>query len=185
MTAPASALRKPAARPNRPHSTAQGDPGRPMFHRVFPAVPLAVRQVLIDVTQRFASLPPDRLSRLELALAEILNNIVEHGYADRPAGVIHLSIVPGDSGLSCAVADDGGLLPTSCLAPRTDPLAEGDSATAAERLLCLPEGGFGWLLIQGLTQNLCHFRENGRNMLAFFLPHDPPEMAPRQIASTG
>lgn len=176
MSTSASALRRPQHRGPSSRGAVAGDPCRPMFHRVFAADPMVVRQVLIDVTRRFAQLPPGRLSRLELALAEILNNVVEHAYADRATGIIHLSIVPGESGLSCAIADDGAALPDACLAPRLDPLGR-RGEDPADALLCLPEGGFGWLLIQGLTQNLCHFRENGRNMLAFFLPYegwDPP-----------
>ncbi|MFB2533002.1 ATP-binding protein [Paracoccus sp. p4-l81] len=151
---------------------------QPMFHRVLRADPLSVRQVLIDVTRRFGPLlASDRLSRLELALAEVLNNIVEHGYGTGRAGLIHLSIVPGRKGLSCAVADDGPPLPGDCLTERATPLTPAltgadPSGTPQDRLLHLPEGGFGWLLIQGLTQNLCYFRENNRNILAFFLPDE-------------
>ena len=34
----------------------------------------------------------------------------------------------------------------------------------------LPEGGFGWYLIQDLTQELCYYREDRRNFLAFRIP---------------
>ena len=37
--------------------------------------------------------------------------------------------------------------------------------------LDLPEGGFGWCLIQGLTQSLCYYREGQRNCLAFMVPY--------------
>ena len=34
----------------------------------------------------------------------------------------------------------------------------------------LPEGGFGWFLIQDLTQALCYYRRESRNYLAFNIP---------------
>ncbi len=155
-----------------PGRRAYGQPGAPMFHRVLRAEPLEVRRALVSIGARFVDvLDPERLGRLELVLAEVLNNIVEHGYPDRPPGLIHVSIVPSGKGLSCAVADDGTALPTECLAPRHDPLtrASMNRPRSEESFLHLPEGGFGWVLIQGLTTNLCHYRENGRNILAFYL----------------
>ena len=157
-----------------PGAYTRGQPGAPMFHRVLRADPMEVRRALVSVGARFVDvLDPERLGRLELVLAEVLNNIVEHGYADRPPGMIHLSIVPSGRGLSCAVADDGAALPHECLAPRHDPLTRANAANprgrSEETFLHLPEGGFGWVLIQGLTTNLCHYRENGRNILAFYL----------------
>ncbi len=168
-TAPKPGATAGPATPGR-NSPALGE-DQPMFHRVLRADAMEVRRALIDMTHRFQSIGPDRLSRLELALAEVLNNIVEHGYADRPSGLIHVSVVPGENGLSCAVADNGRALPTECLGPRHDPLPP-SAADTASNVLHLPEGGFGWLLIQGLTQNLCHYHEDGRNILAFFMPFD-------------
>lgn len=139
----------------------------PMLNRVIAADPLAVRQVLIELADRLRpALEPEELAHLELALAEILNNIVEHAYVGTDQGLIHLSVVCSEKVLSCAVADDGASLPAECLAPRALPGAgDGDVKTMA-----LPEGGFGWVLIQGLCQDLCYYRENDRNFLAFAMP---------------
>ena len=38
----------------------------------------------------------------------------------------------------------------------------------------LPEGGFGWYLIQDLTASLSYFREGRRNFLAFIVPVTEP-----------
>ncbi|MDO5705501.1 MAG: ATP-binding protein [Paracoccus sp. (in: a-proteobacteria)] len=148
---------------------------QPMFHRVFAANPMAVRAVLTDVRSRFRdNVDDDALGRLELVLAEVMNNVTEHGSALPPgdpggrAPSIHLCIVRHDHGLSCAVTDDGVSLPADCLRPRDLP----DVATDG-----LPEGGFGWYLIQDLTQALCYYREERRNFLAFCVPFQPEHPA--------
>ena len=52
----------------------------PLFHRVMDASLTEVRQALIDLRARFdGRVDSDALGRLELVLAEILNNIALHG----------------------------------------------------------------------------------------------------------
>lgn len=140
---------------------------QPMFHRVFAVNPMSVRTVLLDVRARFRdNVDDDALGRLELVLAEVMNNVTEHGAimdgmtARLRSPSMHLCIVRHDNGLSCAVTDDGGSLPDECLQPRVLPSGSDD----------LPEGGFGWYLIQDLTQALCYYREERRNFLAFCVP---------------
>lgn len=137
---------------------------QPMFHRVLRADPQEVRQALTDLRTRFAgAVDADALGRLELVLAEVMNNVAEHAAAPgRGSGCMHLCIVMQDGGLSCAITDDGGKLPADCLRPRSLPALDP---------LDLPEGGFGWFLIQGLTQSLCYYREDHRNCLAFTVPY--------------
>lgn len=135
---------------------------QPMFNRVLRASPETVRGTLQDIRSRFADLvAEDTLGRLELVLAEVMNNVAEHApdmAADgRP--VIHLCVVRHAGGLACALTDDGASLPDECLAPRNLP-----------RATDMPEGGFGWFLIQDLTQALCYYREGSRNYLAFSVP---------------
>lgn len=112
------------------------------------------------------------MGRLELVLAEVMNNIVLHGadpisalarQADpsRPRR-IHLSAACHRNGVACAVTDDGIGLPPACLvAPPPPDHPDGEP---------LPEGGFGWLIIHGLTRSLVYFREDTRNLLAFNIP---------------
>ncbi|RNF34489.1 ATP-binding protein [Paracoccus methylarcula] len=153
----------------------KADPGKlaacetwPIFHRVLTASPLAIRETLCDIRNRFTkSTDPDTLGRLELVLAEVLNNVAEHavprhgGLAVKDSPTIHLSIVRTERGFVCAVTDDGISLPDKCLQPRNLPGFE-DSE--------LSESGFGWFLIQDLTQTLCYYREEQRNCLAFSVP---------------
>lgn len=139
---------------------------QPMFHRVLRADPLEVRQALRDLRARFApAVSADAMGRLELVLAEVMNNVAEHaplGQAEQARlPVIHLCIVRHSSGLACALTDDGISLPDDCLLPRSLPPMVADD---------LPEGGFGWFLIQDLTQALCYYREESRNYLAFSIP---------------
>ncbi|MGY3439016.1 MULTISPECIES: ATP-binding protein [unclassified Marinovum] len=97
------------------------------------------------------------LARVELVLAEVLNNVVEHGYGCS-GGPIHLELrlVAGD--VTCIVTDSGAPLPGRTL-PQGLPV----------KLDCaredLPEGGFGWRLIHQLTNSLDYNRNDGRNQL--------------------
>ncbi|SEH95919.1 ATP-binding protein [Paracoccus alkenifer] len=158
----------------------------PMFHRIFPADPQAVRQALVDLRARFTgAVPSDAVDRMELAMAEVLNNIVQHGGAmphvlpvppgaQPPAPVtIHLTVTRHAGGLACAVTDDGGPLPLCCLTPAQMPLPE---------IAALREGGFGWFMIRDLTQSLFYFRERRRNVLCFSVP--PAEGGQRPAGTT-
>lgn len=146
---------------------------QPMFHRVLHADPARVRDALTDIRHRFRSeVGEDTLGRLELVLAEVMNNVAEHAaipvegrIAERPP-LIHISIVRHDTGLACAISDDGVSLPEECVLPRGLPVMD---------LSDLPEGGFGWYLIQDLTQALCYYREEQRNFLAFSVPFADPD----------
>lgn len=137
---------------------------QPMFHRILQANPATVRSTLGDIRRRFRdNVSADALGRLELVLAEVMNNVTEHGaqLIRRDTPSIHICIVRHDSGLACAITDDGQSLPVECLQPRGLP-----SLAGAE----LPEGGWGWYLIQDLTQALSYYREDRRNFLAFNVP---------------
>lgn len=154
--------------PHRERQNAEPDPRatprvQPMFHRVLRAEPDHVRQALTDLRMRFATaVDADAMGRLELVLAEVMNNVAEHATTGGGSGSMHVCIVMQEAGLSCAITDDGGSLPADCLKPRSLPSVDP---------LDLPEGGFGWFLIQGLTQALCYYREGHRNCLAFTLPY--------------
>ena len=163
----------------------QVPPGRqPMLHRIFRADPLTVREALAFLRERFDGSAEDEvISKLELALAEVLNNICEHGARHEAmrldgrshAPLIHLCVARHVGGIACAVTDDGKPLPLSCLDPRDLPYVDivaGDTAS----ILLLPEGGFGWYLIQELTASLSYFREGRRNFLAFIVPVTEPLM---------
>lgn len=153
---------------------------QPMLHRIFRADPMTVRDALVYLRERFdGSAETEVLLRLELALAEVLNNICEHGgiREDEALGrphspLVHLFVVRHVGGIACAVTDDGRPLPPDCLDPRTLPfIAQDDGSPVDDQdVMLLPEGGFGWYLIQDLTASLSYFREGRRNFLAFIVP---------------
>lgn len=135
-----------------------------IFHHSFSADPLSVRTALRTALARFLrQLTREESGTLELVLAEVLNNIVEHGYGDSGVGTITLSLVRDHRGLSCSISDDGVELPASCLARVADETLRPEPGA-------LPEGGFGWYLIRDLVEDLGYHRADGRNLLAFRLP---------------
>jgi serine/threonine-protein kinase RsbW len=127
---------------------------------VIPSTPLAVRQALCAL---FDHLMTEQMSAgardtAQIVLAEALNNIVEHAYAQGP-GEIEVTIEVCAVGLTCRIMDagrpmPGGTLPEGKLAALTP---DDD----------LPEGGFGWHLIRTLSEDLNYRREGGRNLLTF------------------
>lgn len=121
----------------------------------------AVRTAL-EVLMRapaLAGLAPDARGTVELVLAEVLNNVVEHAYARYP-GEIAVTLTLAADHLHCAVTDSGLPMPDDRL-PQGDPPGLGGD---------LPEGGFGWNLIRTLTTHLSYCRRGGRNHLEFVLP---------------
>ena len=135
------------------------------LHLEFQADPASVREALA----RLMSVPP--LSNLsdagrgaaELVLAEVLNNVAEHAYPDRP-GPVAVTLRQGRHGVSCLIVDQGAAM------PRGTPPEGRLPDMAGLALDDLPEGGFGWHLIRSLTQDLRYSRTGGCNRLCFLLP---------------
>jgi serine/threonine-protein kinase RsbW len=100
-----------------------------------------------------AALGPDDRGTVEIVLAEVLNNIVEHAYAGRP-GSIRLAVRTTADGIAIAVEDDGRAMPGGAL-----------PAGAAPDPAALPEGGFGWHLIRSLCSRIDYRSAGGRNRL--------------------
>lgn len=89
---------------------------------------------------------------LRLALAEALNNSVEHGYAGRAPGPVRVDLRRPPGRVVFHVRDRGVALPRHLLKPPPppDPLAE---------------RGRGWYLIHRLTDRVRYERRNGWNRL--------------------
>lgn len=157
-------LLRPADRPGSRALSAAGDIGDvAAFTLSFPGTAGAVRRALrrVMASAVLSSLPDDLCGSAEIVLAEVLNNIVEHAYADG-TGTITLHLVRQGGGLACEIHDQGAAMPGLCLpAGRSQPLAD---------LADLPEGGFGWFLIRSLTVGLDYRRIAGVNRLSFQLP---------------
>ncbi|WP_227269947.1 ATP-binding protein [Roseobacter weihaiensis] len=131
---------------------------------------LAVRQALRKVFEALRPLDLDveEAGTIEIVLAEVLNNIVEHAYPPTgPAGPIAIHFIQQPDGLRVKVMDQGNKLPDEKV-----PLVT--AAPLDVELQDMPEGGFGWLLIQHLAKDVTYARvgkENHLNMrLAVGLP---------------
>jgi serine/threonine-protein kinase RsbW len=131
------------------------------------ADPVGVRDTLATLleTPPLCHLTPESRGTAELVLAEVLNNVAEHAYADRP-GPVTVTLTPVAAGIHCSVVDEGTAMPGGRL---PDGNLRGGPGTALEDL---PEGGFGWHLIRALSRDLTYLRSDGRNRLSFLLPYD-------------
>lgn len=126
---------------------------------VLRAEPASVRAALLAVTAvpPVAELAPDLRGTVELVLAEVLNNVAEHAYADS-AGHVAVTVALQPGALWCEVVDEGAPMPGGTLPEGR--LPEDD----------LPEGGFGWHLIRTMTRDLQYRRQRGTNRLNFIIP---------------
>lgn len=134
--------------------------GPPSLQVRLTSAPHEIRTVLGEAR---AALAPTtggaQLDRLELVLAEVLNNISEHAYGAGREGPIDLEIGRAGTDIWCRLTDSGRGMPEARLPqPR--------EADPADRPLDdLPEGGFGWRLIHDLTGRLEYARSGRRNHL--------------------
>ncbi|GGG73380.1 hypothetical protein GCM10011415_22090 [Salipiger pallidus] len=124
------------------------------------STPVAVRGALARVVETLCCMGWDEEPRgtVQLVIAEALNNIVEHAYGAGCPGQISLrlrataelaDIVMTDHGMALPGATLPGAAPARLDVPRYD----------------LPEGGFGWQLIRGLSDRLSYRHSNGVNHL--------------------
>lgn len=144
-----------------PPSTAAGSVlSRSAFRATFDNVRLAIENAM--TTLEPLNLPDEEKSSVEIALAEALNNVVEHAYPDGAPGDVKLVLRHGRAGLLVEIRDNGLPMPNG----RTP---EGTHPTEAQPSNDLPEGGFGWFLIRELARDLVYDRENGENFLIFRL----------------
>lgn len=135
---------------------------------IFASTPLAVRDALHSTLDglRHLDLTDDEAGTVELVLAEVMNNVVEHAYAGGREGMVELQIAHENTGLRCRIFDDGLPMPGGNL-PETFP------PDPARPLPAQPEGGFGWFLIRELARDLSYCRRGHRNHISFRLPVGP------------
>lgn len=126
--------------------------------------PLDVRKALKQLSQTFlmAELTPPNRSTVEIVFAEVLNNIVEHAYANC-SGTIEIDIEMAENALFCRFVDSGQPMADMSLPEGALPFI--DTADP-------PEGGFGWHLIRTLSHDLAYRREGAKNVLTLRLNND-------------
>jgi len=128
-----------------------------MYTHTLESTPLGVRAAL-DGLRAVLPLEPDNADMVEIALAEALNNVVEHAYGFETGHKVELSAELAPPGLSIDIRDSGKPL-------------EGLSLPVAEAAMVdvpvdeLPEGGYGWYLIHTLTSGVKYQRIEGQNRL--------------------
>lgn len=135
------------------------------FENEVPSTPEDVRGLLDGVRDALAARGRADEASWEIVLAEVLNNIVEHAYCERPDGRIALSVNFGTDAQHVTIVDQGQAFPDLSL-----PAGELTSLDVARE--DLPEGGFGWFLIRSLTQNLEYVRKDNSNWLSFSIPYE-------------
>ena len=90
-----------------------------------------------------------------LALEEVLSNVIRHGYADAGRRVISVSLRVGDCGVELRVVDDG-----RAFDPLSAPAVDLD-APLEERAI----GGLGLHLLREMASDVRYERADGRNYL--------------------
>lgn len=95
---------------------------------------------------------------VELVLAEVLNNIVEHALPGHLNNEVTVCGQVSEGCLSMQVSDHGSPLPGGQI---PDGLHPGLDVALQD----LPEGGFGWMLVRQLTTDLHYSRRPGTNRL--------------------
>lgn len=148
----------------RDHIDIEGNPDGRRLHFLFPGDAVSVRSALASAMAalRRMNLASELESAIEIVLAEVLNNVVEHAYAEQ-GGVIEIEIERQNDGFVFCVTDDGRPMPG-------DYLPEGGPVDLDVPARDLPEGGFGWFLIHKLTENIDYTRTANRNRLTFRIP---------------
>lgn len=121
-----------------------------------PGTAIGVREALtFGLNAALGPLPQAERDTAQTVLAEVLNNIVEHAYAERQGDIV-LELHVDPTGLVCHVTDHGAPMPDECLPSGRPPCPQD-----------LPEGGYGWFLIRSLARDLTYRRVDGQNQLSF------------------
>ncbi|WP_298853672.1 ATP-binding protein [uncultured Ruegeria sp.] len=104
-------------------------------------------------------LPPHKADDVKIALAEAINNVVEHAYNGVAPAKVRVTCRLDQDRLDILISDTGHPLP-GCHPP------DGTPASLGTRIQDLPEGGFGWFLIHQLTNDIWYERRDGCNRLS-------------------
>ncbi len=141
-------------------------PTIPEVHISVTSSEMAVRDALSKLLTALGPLDLDveDAGTVELVMAEAMNNIVEHAYPEGDVpGPIRLACAHSDDGLHIKITDSGRPMPDG-----TTPVGR---PTNLDVDFCdLPEGGFGWFLIQDLAKEVEYRRVDNDNQLTFRLP---------------
>ncbi len=119
---------------------------------------LAEMAKVADLVDRFGTLhglPENAVNAVNLALDELLNNTITHGYPRGGRHQIRLVLRADPEGLVAEIDDDGVAF---------DPVAAPRSRPAGDLRERVP-GGVGLLFVRSLVDELTYQRRAGRNCL--------------------
>ena len=133
------------------------------------ATPEGVRDGIRWINELFpeGSVPLDILAGMEIAVAEILNNVVEHAYAGVSDGKVHMVVDVEPTDLLFTIVDDGVPMPTGRL-PSGAPADPNRPDFEQE------EGGYGLYMIRQIARKLRYRRLGDQNQLTFRVALDKP-----------
>lgn len=135
--------------------------GLPNFDVSVRSGEFAIRDALEEVIAALGAfhLDLEQAGTVQIILAEVLNNILEHAYPPiGPVGPIHIRCGRSQDGVLLDIKDNGrampdGKAPVGCPKPVDVAIVD------------LPEGGFGWFLIKDLTHDVEYRRVGQENQL--------------------
>lgn len=121
---------------------------------------LAAREALARLIKELEplQLEVEESGTIELVLAEALNNIVEHAYPPDVPGEIQIGCEPHKDGLHFCVRDFGAMMPDGRM-----PIGQAHDLDVD--IGEMPEGGFGWFMIQELAKDVAYKRQDDTNVL--------------------
>ena len=133
------------------------------------ATEIGARQAIVRIITHLSEcgIPKPVYGDIEIALAEAVNNTVEHACAGLPEASGRITCQIKQHAVVIEISDNGRPLPAHSL-------PKGAPADISGSIADLPEGGFGWFLIRQITTGLTYSREHGRNRLILEFGH--PEM---------
>jgi serine/threonine-protein kinase RsbW len=116
-----------------------------------------IRQAIeaFDEFRAANGLRPSAVWQVNVALDEILSNIVTHAYGTRTDGSIDVTFALAGSDLEVTIVDDG---------PAVDPLAV-PAPDVAGSIEARHPGGLGMHLVKALMDRVEYARRDGRNWL--------------------
>ena len=126
----------------------------------FPAAEADASSGIATLSARLTEhgLPQHRAGDVKIALAEAINNVVEHAYSDVAPAAVQVTCCLCKDTLKVLISDTGKPLPG--LQP-----PDGIPSEIGTTIQDLPEGGFGWFLIRELTREIRYRRRRGQNQL--------------------
>lgn len=133
------------------------------FALSFRATEQEARRGILSVVERLKrmEIPAARIDEVQIALAEAVNNVVEHAYSETATGDVRIRCELLANRLWINIYDAGQPFPDNKLPSPKEPALQ--PGTALEDL---PEGGFGWFLIRELASDVQYQRDVDTNQLS-------------------